>query len=234
MTRPTEEEIVAYLDGELSDAAHVAFEARIADDPALAEAVRRHRETVERVRAAYSDYREPAFDARALESLGLGDPNVVELAAVRERRGLNPWWASAIAASLVGGILIGRFMPTGRDFIADRNGQLIAAASLDKALTGQNDGGGGAIELGLTFRTASGYCRTFRLAKAYAGLACRAEHRWSIPALVKDRIEEPRSADFRLAGEDFPPALMAEVDARIVGTPLTPAEVTKARRADWR
>ena len=239
MTRPIEEEIVAYVDGEMADAARAAFEARMANDPALAGEVSRHRETIERLRAAYPEREDKAFDAPALTALGLGEAEVVEFSVGRRRRATilaRPWWAGAIAASLVCGILIGRVIPAGpggQDIVADRYGQLVAAASLDRALTSQNDGSAGAIKVGMTFRAADGFCRTFRLADGNAGLGCRTGDQWSILALVKGRAEEPRSADFRLAGDEFPPSLMSEVDARIVGTPLTPSEVEKARRARW-
>jgi CRP-like cAMP-binding protein len=241
MTRPIEEDIVAYIDGELAEAERAAFEARMAKEPALADEVRRQRDLVERLRSAYPDGEDKAFDAQALAALGLGDTTVVELSAARtKRRGRvmpRPWWAGAIAASLVCGILIGRAIPqrpAQQDIVVDRQGQLVAAASLDRALTRQDDGGAGAIKVGMTFRTANGYCRTFRLADGNAGMGCRLADRWSILALVKGRAEEPRSADFRLAGDEFPPSLMSEVDARIVGSPLTPTDVEKARRAQWR
>lgn len=241
MTRPIEEEIVAYIDGEIGDAARAAFEARMANDPALANDVRRHRDLVERLRAAYPDREDKVFDTQALAALGLGDATVVELSAPRGQwRGRvmpRPWWAGAIAASLVCGILIGRAIPAGpggQDIVTDRQGQLVAASSLDRALTGQDDGGAGAIKVGMTFRTANGYCRTFRLADGNAGLGCRSGDHWSLLALVKGQAEKPRSADFRLAGDEFPPSLMSEVDARIVGSPLTPSDVEKARRARWR
>jgi hypothetical protein len=118
--------------------------------------------------------------------------------------------------------------------VAARQGQLVAAASLEKALDEQPDGGNGAIKIGTTFRTAAGYCRTFLRADGYAGLGCREGDGWVIPAVVKSRAAEPHSPDFRLAGDDFPPAVMAEVDTRIVGAPLTPTEVDQARRAKWR
>jgi hypothetical protein len=241
MTRPIEEDIVAFIDGEMAGPERAAFEARMAKEPALADEVRRQRELVERLRAAYPDREDKAFDPQAVAALGLGDATVVELSAARaQRRGRampRSWWAGAIAASLVCGILIGRTTPAGlggQDIVADRRGQLIAGSSLDRTLTGQQDGGAGPIKVGMTFRTADGYCRTFRLADGNAGMGCRSGDHWSILALVKGRPEEPRSADFRLAGDEFPPSLMSEVDARIIGTPLTPSDVEKARRARWR
>jgi len=238
MNRPTDEEIVAYVDDALPADARAAFEARMADDPTLVEEVARHRDTVARVRAAYPAAEEKSFDTQALAALGLGDAEVVDMSAAREARragkGSPLIWSGAIAAALVGGILIGRITTPAADIVAARQGQLVAAASLEKALDEQPDGGNGAIRIGTSFRTAAGYCRTFLRADGYAGLGCREDDGWVIPAVVKSRNAEPHSADFRLAGDDFPPALMAEVDARIVGAPLSPAQVDQARRAKWR
>jgi hypothetical protein len=238
MNRPTDEEIVAYVDDALPGDARAAFEARMAEDPALAEEVARHRDTVARVRAAYPAAEEKIFGAQALSALGLGDAEVVDISVARDARRTRERspliWSGAIAAALVVGILIGRVTTPAADIVAARQGQLIAAASLEKALDEQPDGGNGAIRIGTTFRTAGGYCRTFLRADGYAGLGCREGEGWVIPAVVKTRAAEPHSADFRLAGDDFPPALMAEVDARIVGTPLSPAQVNQARRTKWR
>jgi anti-sigma factor RsiW len=238
MNRPTDEEIIAYVDDALPYDARAAFEARMAEDPTLVEEVERHRDTVARVRAAYPTAEEKSFDAQALAALGLGGAEVVDISAAREaRRAGKPGpliWSGAIAAALVGGILIGRVTTPTADMVAARQGQLVAAASLEKALDEQPDGGNGAIKIGTTFRTAAGYCRTFLRADGYAGLGCREGDGWVIPAVVKSRAAEPHSPDFRLAGDDFPPAVMAEVDTRIVGAPLTPTEVDQARRAKWR
>ena len=237
MNRPTDEEIVAYVDNALPGDARAAFEARMAEDPTLVEEVARHRDTVARVRAAYPEVAEKNFDAQALAALGLGGAEVVDIAPARDTRRDSKRssliWSGAIAAALVGGILIGRITTPAAD-IVPQQGQLVAAASLEKALDEQPDGGTGAIRIGVSFRTLAGYCRTFLRADGYAGLGCREGDGWVIPAVAKSRGAEPHSADFRLAGGDFPPALMAEVDARIVGAPLGPAQVDQARRARWR
>ena len=62
MNRPTDEEIIAYVDDALPGDARAAFEARMADDPTLVEEVARHRDTVARVRAAYPEVEEKSFD----------------------------------------------------------------------------------------------------------------------------------------------------------------------------
>jgi hypothetical protein len=236
MNRPTDEEIIAYVDDALPGDARAAFEARMAEDPTLVEEVARHRDTVAHVRAAYPEGEEKSFDTQALAALGLGGAEVVDIAAARDMRGARKGsrliWSGAIAAALVGGILIGRITTPTADMVAARQGQLMAAASLEKALNDQPDGSAGAITIGMSFRTNGGYCRTF-LRDGYAGLGCRERGGWTLPALVKSRAAEPHSVDFRLAGGDFPPALMAEVDARIVGAPLSSAEVDRARRAQW-
>lgn len=234
MSDPTDEEIVAYVDGEPAMSAHTAFERRLALDSALADKVARHRDLVARLRDAYPSSDERKFDQAELAALGLGSAEIIDFPAAHVRRPrARPIWATALAASLVGGILIGRVTIPAGEMVADREGRLTAAATLREALNEQPDGGKGAIRIGLTFRTVNGLCRTFRLNNA-AGLGCRQDGHWVIPAVVQSRDTEPRSADFRLAGDDAPPIIMAEVDKRIVGAPLTPKQVDAARRHGWR
>jgi hypothetical protein len=234
MTDPTDEEIVAYVDGEMTPSARAAFEHRLAEDPPLADRVARHRDLVARLHDAYPPAEAREFDSAELAALGLGDAEIIDFPSGHARRTrTRPIWATALAASLVGGILIGRATLPAGEMVADREGRLTAAASLQRALDEQPDGGKGAIHIAMTFRTAGGVCRTFRL-NDNAGLGCRQGGHWTIPAVVQSRDTESHSADFRLAGDDIPPTIMAEVDKRIVGAPLDPAQVEAARRQGWK
>jgi len=234
MTDPTDEEIIAYVDGEMTAAVRGAFDRRLAKDPTLADRVARHRDLVARLHDAYPRSEAPEFDQAGLAALGLGDADIIQFPSAHARRTrARPIWATALAASLVGGILIGRATLPAAEMVADREGRLTAAASLQRALDEQPDGGKGAIRVGMTFRTAGGVCRTFRL-NDNAGLGCRQDGHWLIPAVVQSRDAEPHSADFRLAGDDIPPTIMAEVDKRIIGGPLDPRQVEAARRQGWK
>ena len=234
MTDPTDEEISAYVDGEMTPSARAAFERRLVEDPALAEKVARHRDLVARLRDAYPPTDAREFDSAELAALGLGDTDIIDFSAAHARRiRARPIWATALAASLVGGILIGRATLPAGEMVADRAGRLTAAATLQQALNEQPDGSKGTVRIGLTFRTANGLCRTFRL-NDNAGLGCRQDGHWIIPAVVQSRDTEPKSSDFRLAADAVPPTIMAEVDKRIVGAPLDPNQVEAARRQGWK
>jgi len=233
-----DQEIVAYLDGEMRDAEISDFEARMKDDPMLRGAVALHREVLVRLRHAYPGSPEKRFDDRELAALGLLDPApVVELgqARARNKRWATAAWTAAIAASLAGGIAIGQLSLWQRGFLVERNNRLLATTHLETALSDLPDNGRGYhARIGLTFRADEGLCRTFRVDNGYAGLACRSDAGWSIPMVVRSEDETPSSPDFALAGEAFPPSLMREVDSRIIGAPLTVAEVEQARRESWR
>ena len=87
MTDRIHEEIVAYLDGEMTGAARLAFETRMAGDPGLAQAADDHRDVLTQLHIAYPVPAEKRFDAAELEKLGLWDQGVVtQLAPKREAR----------------------------------------------------------------------------------------------------------------------------------------------------
>ena len=239
MTDRNHEEIVTYLDGEIADDARSAFETRMAGDPELAQSVTDHRDVLTQLRAGYPTPVEKRFDAAELEKLGLLHQGVVidlgpRRDARQKRRITAPFWCGAIAASLVGGLIIGRADWWEQGLIVQRHGQLMAASRLDKALTEWADGAGNPIHIGLSFRSTTGVCRTFRIDGGYAGIGCREGHGWTIPMLANPSASVPASPDFRLAGSDFPASVMNEVDARIVGEPLNQWEVEHLRGQDWR
>ena len=239
MTDRIHEEIVAYLDGEMTGAARLAFETRIAGDPGLAQAADDHRDVLTQLHIAYPVPAEKRFDTAELEKLGLWDQGVVTQLApkreARQRRRISvSLWCGAIAASLVGGLIIGRMDWWEQGLVVQQHGQLVATSRLDKALTEWADGVGSPIHIGLSFRSAKGVCRTFRIDGGYAGIGCRDGNGWTIPMLANPSSLVPASPDFRLAGSDFPASVMNEVDARIVGEPLTQREVEDLRRQAWR
>ncbi|WP_176594151.1 anti-sigma factor [Sphingobium sp. EM0848] len=239
MTDQIEQDIVAYLDGEMPAAARQALEARIQADPVLEAAVADHRQLLSQLQRAYPAGPDKSFDDQELAALDLLDSSpVIDLSHARAAKtGQRGWRAIAwvaMAASLVGGIAVGRLAFREQGFVTQRNDELLASAELDRALDAMPDGGKGAVRIGLSFRGEAGLCRTFRLDNGYAGIGCRSDDRWQVPVLVRSSASSPSSPDFELAGGDFPPAVMQEVDARIAGSPLTPVQVDEARRRNWR
>jgi len=207
----TDEELFyAWLDGELEaeEAARVAT--RVAADPALKAAAERHRTL-----AAFSDA-SAAWRAKAA---------AVSLATAI---------CAAMAATLAIGIVAGQFVGDRSTApVESRDGTLVAAASLDRALDVQlaSAGSSGPVRIGLTFRDRQGnICRSFSQASA-SGLACRKDEDWRVEGLFGASASQ--QGDYRMAsGED--PRLAALIDERIAGEPFDAvAEKTSLGRG-WR
>lgn len=240
--KPGDEELMAYADGELDAAAAARVEAAIAADPALADAVARHRALRQDLRAAFAGELDAPVPERLSALLRAPAAEVVALDAARARRvprppARLPGWA-AVAAALALGLAIGRFAPSpSPEFGIGEGGALVAGGALADALeTGLASAPeDGAVQLGLTFRDAGGrWCRSFGLARtaAVAGLACRdAGGRWQVPAVAETAAP---AGELRQAAVALPPAVLAEIEHRIAGEPLDADAERAARDAGWR
>ncbi len=150
----------------------------------------------------------------------------------RGRFGIPQW--AAMAATLVLGVLIGDMVGDGSGApVQNRDGLLVAAASLDRELDEQlaSVGARDGIRVGLTFRDRQGsVCRSFNDGAA-SGLACRDRGDWRIRGLFQGA--EGQSADYRMAaGED--PRLAALIDETIAGEPFDASAEKAALERGWR
>lgn len=233
-----EEEFFAWLDGELSPEEAARVEAEVAADPELSKLAVEHRAMTAGLRGAFGTVEAQPIPA-GLGSLVDRDDKIVSLAEVRtarEARRVQPLWvqAAAIAATLAVGVFAGSQLGGGQGSpIRPQDGKLVAAASLDQALSTQlasapaNSG----PRIGLTYRdTAGTICRTFEDQSA-SGLACREGGDWRIRSIFQR--PEGQSADYRMAsGGD--PQLMEAVDASIAGEPFDAAQEKAAMEKGWR
>ena len=225
-----DEEFYAWLDGELDRDSAERVAKRVAADPALSAQAAQHRALGEGLRGAFApvmadDVAPPRMTA-----------DVIDLGARRDARrpgfGLPQW--AAIAATLVIGLVAGQFVDQGSDALVEsRDGMLVAAASLDRALGAQlasadNDG---PVRVGLTFRNHDdAICRSFTNSGT-SGLACRDGAAWRVEGLLA--APQNPGGDYRMAaGED--PRLAALIDERIAGEPFDAAAEQAARKNDWR
>lgn len=228
-----DEKFFAWLDGELpaDDAARIAEQ--VGADPALIARAAEHRALAASLRAGFAPLMEDKMPPPRF-----APAEVVDLSARRKQGGARgsfglPQWA-AMAATLAVGIVAGHFVG-GRDssLIQSRDGQLVAAASLDEALNSQlaSSEQGGAVRIGLTFRDkAGGICRTFS-EKGATGLACRDGDHWRVDGLFG--AAEGQQSDYRMAaGAD--PWIASMIDERINGNPFGPAAERAARGNSWR
>jgi hypothetical protein len=197
----------------------------MAADPALAADVAAHRDLAARLSAAYA----PVLDEPMPVRLELAAQTANDRA--RPRRSLVTW--AAVAASLVVGVLAGRFALAPAPTVAvgaDVPAKLELARALDDQLSSQP----GAVRIGLTFRDATGrYCRTFQSAPdRLAGLACRDRGDWRVEtATAWSPGAEPQ---YRTAGSDTPPEVLAAVDRTLAGEAFDAAQEKAARDAGWR
>jgi hypothetical protein len=223
-----EEEFFAWLDGELSSADAARVEARVAADPALVAEANAHRAMNAGLRNAFAPVMTPRTD-------------VIDLAdrrAQRDRRAPAslPQWA-AIAATLVLGIGLGTVVDErGRREgpVALHGGRMVAASTLDRALTAQlasADQRGATTRVGLTFRNQQGdLCRSFSDSTA-SGVACRTGDDWRIEGLYRAHAAD--EGEYRMAaGAD--PRLAALVDSIIAGEPLDAGGEAAAKQSGWK
>ena len=218
------DQVMAYLDGELDAAARRAFENEMAADPALAAEVAAHRGLAAQLAEAYAPVLHEPMPLR------------LELAAQAANDRETPrrviTWA-AMAASLVVGVLAGRFALTPEPPVAV-GADVPAKAELARALDHQLASEPGVVRIGVTFRATDGrYCRTFQSAPdRLAGLACRQGKDWRIETATRwSPSSEPQ---YRTAASATPPEVLAAVDRALAGETFDAAHERAARDAGWR
>jgi hypothetical protein len=258
MTRPSDETLMAYADGELDEAGRRDVEVAMARDPELAAIVARHRELRRRLRAAFDAELTEPLSERLLEAVrdpgpaaANVPPRVVDLAQARDAKAgptMHRWgpreWG-AMAASIVAGLLIARLIPFdggGGALFANRDGELVARGALAKALTEQPSGrpvSRDGIVVTLSFRATSGeYCRAFVTGddRRLGGLACHEADGdgWRLQVLAEAAMPTGDAGSYRMAGAALPPAVIAAVEAATDGETLDPAAERRAIDAGWR
>lgn len=243
----TDEELMAYADGELSPFEAKRIEAAMAEDPVLAARVARFRAVRRALRTAYDSVVSEPVPERLRALLGdvaanepIAEPTpVINLDAARDqkraRRFGPPAWA-AMAASLVVGVLVGRALLAPQPGLLTRDGHYAGAELtrvLDTRLASAAENQTEATRIGLTFQTAQGdVCRTFSHsedARVTSGLVCRDDERWAIQVAINEGAEQ---GEFRQAGSDAP-AVLEVVDAMISGEPFDAERERAARDRNW-
>ena len=228
MMTDDENSVMAFVDGELDDAARAAFEARLRDDASLRQRVEREQRLREMLGATYAPVLEEPVPAAVSAALR---PKVVALDKARERRRWT--WAhwGGMAASIALGLVIGRQMVLPVESAGGTNLQAsgVLAQALDTKLSGEQLGG---VALGLSFAAkGGGYCRSFTM-QGSAGLACKEGAGWQLRQLSP--IGPQGSAEFRTAATALPPALLAAVDEMREGDVLDAKGEAQALARGWR
>lgn len=193
----TEEQIVAYVDGELAGEEERQVAASIAADPTLAASAEEYRGIRELLSGAYAPISQEPVPERFLDSVAAAASNIVRLPLKAFSKAPDPAprsgfakrampiWAMPLAATLLVGFLAGQFWLGGGSFspapanpagyVTAADGSLVAQAHLASALNNQLSGSGvtggetPAAAVALTFRSREGnLCRVFNLRDAGA------------------------------------------------------------------
>lgn len=240
----TDEELMAYADGELSHADAARVEGALAADAGLAEKLAAHR----RLHAALQGHldpvaQEPVPDALTAMIVAARKEDeagkVVSLAAARAGREakapprpfLQRWGGLAIAASLVLGVMLGTQMQSG-GAIVERNGALLASGPLAKGLDTQlASTEGGSVRILTSFqRDGGGYCRVFEAAST-AGIACKDQTGWVLERIMSSGTRQ--ASDYRQAGS-ADSELMSAAQDMAKGEPLDAGQEKAAVVKGWR
>ncbi len=226
----SDEELIAWVDGELSPEAAARVAAAVAQEPDLATRAAAHRRLAARMTGAFGPIADVPVALPSRETASVISLDAVRAARAAKLRRPERWvLPGAVAASLLVGVMVGHqtTMVAGVD---DRSEALALAPPIARALDGQLSGESGPIRVSLSFRDKDGgYCRSFA-ARHIGGIACRGGDGWRL------RYATPASqevaGDYRMAGDDAVKA--AVVDGMISGDPLDSAGERKARATGWK
>jgi hypothetical protein len=257
---PSDETLMAYVDGELDERARVEVEAAMRANPDIAARIAREQALRKRVRLAFERVIEEPVPERLVAAVRAApvlhdvgpeaEPapvranNVIPLRPRQSRKWSWPEWSSMAASLAVGAVLSVLFVrhtPVGP--ITSHNGHLFASGALAQALSDQlastqADVPTTPVRIGVSFRDKSGnYCRTFALREAgsVAGLACRSGGGWQLEAVARsEESADAGAARYRQAGSSLPKPILQSVEDRISGDPLDARAEAAAKASGWK
>ncbi|TZF91335.1 anti-sigma factor family protein [Cognatilysobacter lacus] len=238
----SDQEVQAYVDGELAPPDIARVEAAIAADVLVAARVERARRLRGPGRAAFDTAPQPApsrlegllvRDARARDSADR-DPG----AAGASKPHASRWRIPAIAlAALVAALAIGNRLRKPETQVEWRDTRFVASAELarrlDNALAGSPDAAA-PVRIELTFRDSRGrVCRSFVSGAWHvAGLACREGGSWTLP--VVGALDASGSAATNASSTAMPAEVLVAIDERMRGGAFDAVQERRARASGWR
>ena len=240
----SDEQVQAFVDGELDASLAARIETAMRQDLALAGRVARQRALRTRLARHFDAVLGepvPARLAQAVEGKGGAATPIGAARASRARLvAPRPLWWSAAAASVLVAALTGWLLPRGTEpaLLAGQAG-LMARGALAAALTERISAEGskaGGVLVSLSFRAGDGrYCRTFSLDSGIDGLACRGTDGWIVEAIGRSPAgDAAAAAEYRQASSALSPSVLAAITRWQAGDSMTPEEERRIREMDWR
>ena len=236
--KPSDEQLIAYADGELSGEELRAVEAALRTDPALQRFVAQQRALRQHIEVTFAPLLAEDVPDRLRQTLARAPLSWrwrLQQMFTGSRRPLL-WSGFATGAALAFGVLLGILIaPQGAFRVDPETGALMARGELSTALDRQLASTQGTdIRIGLSFKAKNGrFCRTFENAGSkgsLAGLACRGTDGWAVAALAAAPTD---NSAYRMAGA-MPDTIRHAVAGMIAGEPLDAAAEKHARDAGWR
>lgn len=253
----SDEELMAFVDGQLSGDEAARIEAAIAADPALAkriEAERRLRTVLRRHYDPIAEEPVPASWTAMIAAAATQDEaekrlKVISLASFRAKRAeqaareaadagrprpfAQRWGTGiAIAASLVLGLFVGSQV-TSNGPVRERNGALVASGTLATGLDAQlaSAGDEGAVRILTSFQRQGGdYCRVFA-SQGMSGIACKDKAGWVLERTINGAAAQ--GSEYRQAGS-AEMELMTAAQDMAQGAPLDAEQEKAAKAKGWR
>jgi len=251
----TEEELNAYLDGELNAAEHARLEAALADDPQLQSRLDRLKRIDQNLRSVFGEIDETPVPEAVMTTIAASkaeagsaeNDNIVPLQPARQnaRRQL-PFLPLATAASIAVAVGLGvgvMMMGNGpAENLSVDLGPVAPDSALYAALEHSTsavpvEGASGAVAAAImTFETEDGTtCREFSVANqntSQQGIACRDEGEWQVQFAVANGAP-PQSGTYVPAGSGAD-ALDSMLNAMGAGEPLDAESERALIENGWR
>lgn len=253
---PTQDELMAYVDGELAQEGRARIEAFVAENSEARAFVEKQAALRRALDNAFGPVAREPVPAAMMELLSTSaakpqfhavrtQPSI--LAGWMERLKQRAMWtwlapAAGVAAGVAIAAMLG-FFSRGDDLIMTNGAAVAAAPRLDRALTQQlaadeNSALQSGVRIGVSFEASDGrLCRTFDGIDAdrggVAGVACRDGGQWQVTAIAKSDVAGDADL-YRPAGSAMPPLVREAVGDMIKGDPFDANAEQAARARDWR
>lgn len=239
----SDDELMAYVDGELDPGRAAALKVMIAERADIARRVADQQALREKLRRSFDTVLGEPVPPRLTTARRRG--SIFDLtSAARARLGRTTWSTGfGLAAGIVLGVLLGpALMKLSKEDSSDgeRRAGVVLGSALEDVLSNRlasEQSASDAIRIGVSYLSKQReYCRTFTSndgARTTVGLACRRDGGWQVDALqAAPRIGE-NSSDFRRAATSISPLVLDVVNSSMAGEALDSRAERLARDHHW-